>query len=258
MFLAKFAGQGGDHAPSRRVPRIEHHARARSRRSTTSSCSRPTRSMSSSAATNGALALGTAAATRSTASTRELGDRRRVHRDRPRAAVAARRRAGRPRSERLRRHRGTLDPHQPGGRVRRRRPRRPHLPAGDHRRRFGLPGSARRRVVSARQPGACRRHPHRARLGLRPSSGSSLVDSGREGWGVPASFGGSAMATAGRCGARFCGEGAGAPRVGMGRGARWRAARAPKVRSGRVGLGADAAWSGRRARSGKLAGGLGA
>ena len=76
----------------------------------------------------------------------------RVHRDRPRAAVGARRRPDRRRRERLRRHRRPLHPHQPPGRVRRRRPRRPHLPPGDHRRRLRLPGGARRRVVPARHP----------------------------------------------------------------------------------------------------------
>ena len=35
--------------------------------------------------------------------------------------------------ERLRRHRGRVHPDQPRGRVRRRRPRRPHLPPGGHR-----------------------------------------------------------------------------------------------------------------------------
>ena len=52
----------------------------------------------------------------------------------------------------LRRHRGQVDAHQRAGRVRRRRPRRPHLPPGGHRRRLRLPGRAGRRVVPARQP----------------------------------------------------------------------------------------------------------
>ena len=56
----------------------------------------------------------------------------------------------RPRRERLRGHRGQLHAHQPPRRVRGRRPRRPHLPPGDHRRRLGLSGGARRRVVPAR------------------------------------------------------------------------------------------------------------
>ena len=41
-------------------------------------------------------------------------------------------------------------PHQPARRVRRRRPGRPHLPAGDHRRRHRLCGRARRRAVHRR------------------------------------------------------------------------------------------------------------
>ena len=64
-------------------------------------------------------------------------------------------RPGRRRRERLRRHRGTLDANQPAGRLRRRRPRRPHLPPGDHGRRLGLPGGARRGVVPARHPAGC-------------------------------------------------------------------------------------------------------
>ena len=39
------------------------------------------------------------------------------------------------------------------GRVRRRRPRRPHLPPGGHRRGLRVPGGAGRRVVSARHAG---------------------------------------------------------------------------------------------------------
>ena len=62
---------------------------------------------------------------------------RSVHRDRPRAAVGLV--AARSTSTRgLRDTAGTLDAHQPPGRVRRRRPRRPHLPPGDHRSRLRL------------------------------------------------------------------------------------------------------------------------
>ena len=81
-------------------------------------------------------------------------DRRRVHRDRPRAAVGDRRAA-----------RSTLDDNgyvitdgrstrtnMPGV-FARRRPRRPHLPPGDHRRGLGLPVGAGRRVVPARHAG---------------------------------------------------------------------------------------------------------
>ena len=75
-----------------------------------------------------------------------------LHRDRPRAPVRARARPGGRRRERLRGHRGPLDTHQPAGRVRRRRPRRPHLPPGDHGGRIGLSGGAGRRVVPARHP----------------------------------------------------------------------------------------------------------
>ena len=49
--------------------------------------------------------------------------------------------------------RGQVHAHERAGRVRGRRPRRPHLPAGDHRGRLGLSGGAGRRVVPARQPG---------------------------------------------------------------------------------------------------------
>ena len=45
-------------------------------------------------------------------------------------------RPGRHRRGRLHRHRGPLDEDQPRRRLRRRRPRRPHLPPGDHRRRL--------------------------------------------------------------------------------------------------------------------------
>ena len=68
-------------------------------------------------------------------STRELEVDRRVHRDRARAAVPARRGPGRDRRRRLRGHQGPLDADRHPRRVRRRRPRRPHLPPGGHRRR---------------------------------------------------------------------------------------------------------------------------
>ena len=77
-------------------------------------------------------------------------DRRRLHRGRPRAAVAAG--AGQVDDRRdgyvVTQGRSTLT--ERPGRVRRRRPRRPHLPPGGHRRRVGLPGGAGRRVVPAR------------------------------------------------------------------------------------------------------------
>ena len=49
-----------------------------------------------------------------------------------------------------------LDPDQPRRRLRGRRPRRPHLPPGGHRRRHRLHGRARRRVVPARHPALAR------------------------------------------------------------------------------------------------------
>ena len=49
-----------------------------------------------------------------------------------------------------------VDPDQARRRVRRRRPRRPHLPPGGHRRRHRLHGRPRRRVVPARHPALAR------------------------------------------------------------------------------------------------------
>ena len=66
----------------------------------------------------------------------------------PQSEIVAR--PGRHRRRGLRHHRGQSTRTKLPGRVRRRRPRRPHLPPGDHRRRLGLPGRARRRVVPAR------------------------------------------------------------------------------------------------------------
>ena len=83
---------------------------------------------------------------------RDLPIVRRLHRDRPRAAVRARPGHRRDRRERLRRHRGQVDAHQGAGHVRGRRPRRPHLPPGGHRRGLRVSVRARRRVVPARQP----------------------------------------------------------------------------------------------------------
>ncbi len=82
---------------------------------------------------------------------RDAGGVRRVHRGsghEPQSALV--RRADRRRWGRLRGRRCSLDSDQPPGRVRGRRPGRPHLPPGDHRGRVGLPGGARCRVVSAR------------------------------------------------------------------------------------------------------------
>ena len=49
-----------------------------------------------------------------------------------------------------------LDPDQPRRRLRGRRPRRPHLPPGGHRRRHRHQGRARRRVVPARHAALAR------------------------------------------------------------------------------------------------------
>ena len=73
-----------------------------------------------------------------------------VHRHRPRPALRAARGPGRPRRQRLRAGRAPLDRHQPARRVRRRRPGRPPLPPGDHRRRHRLRGRARRRALPRR------------------------------------------------------------------------------------------------------------
>ena len=74
-------------------------------------------------------------------------------------------------------HGGQVDAHQRPGHLRRRRPRRPHLPAGDHRRRLRLYGRAGRRVVPARQP----RRPHagRPRGHGRPGGGAVGAGQGR-------------------------------------------------------------------------------
>ena len=104
-------------------------------------------------------------------------DLRRVHRDRPRAAVRARPGHRRHRRERLRDHRGQVDAHEGAGHVRRRRPRGPHLPPGGHRRRLRVSGRAGRRVVPARQPrradaGGAQGHgrPRRGPVGARSVS----------------------------------------------------------------------------------------
>ena len=78
------------------------------------------------------------------------GDHRRVHRGRPRPPVPAGARPGRRLRGGLRAHPGQVDADQPAGRVRGRRPRRPHLPPGDHRGRVRVSGGAGRRVVPAR------------------------------------------------------------------------------------------------------------
>ena len=79
----------------------------------------------------------------------ELQGRRRVRRDRPHPRLRARRRTGRPPRQRLRQGRGAIDADEPRRRLRDRRPRRLHLPAGGHRGRLRHPRRARRRVVPA-------------------------------------------------------------------------------------------------------------
>ena len=81
--------------------------------------------------------------------------------------VDGRRRA---RRERLRRRRRALDPDARARHVRRRRPRRPHVPPGRHGRGHGLPGRAGRGVVPARQP--ARPHAGGARAHGRPGRGA--------------------------------------------------------------------------------------
>ena len=73
-----------------------------------------------------------------------------VHRDRPRPALRAAHRPGRPRRRRLRPRRPPLDRDQPAGRLRRGRPGRPPLPPGDHRRRHRLRRRPRRRALHRR------------------------------------------------------------------------------------------------------------
>ncbi len=63
----------------------------------------------------------------------------------------------------LRHHRGPLDADEQAGRLRRRRPRRPHVPPGRDGRGLGHAGRARRRVVPARHAG--HRAPARAARG---------------------------------------------------------------------------------------------
>ena len=82
-----------------------------------------------------------------TGETSELEATGPVHRDRPRPALGAAHRTGRPRRRRLRPGPAPLDPHQPGRRVRVRRPGRPPLPPGRHRRRHRLRGRPRRRAL---------------------------------------------------------------------------------------------------------------
>ena len=85
-----------------------------------------------------------------TGETSELDGHRPVHRDRPRPALRAADRPGRPRRRRLRAGPAPVDPHQPARRLRLRRPGRPPLPPGRHRRRHRLRGRPRRRALPRR------------------------------------------------------------------------------------------------------------
>ena len=138
-----------DRPPPRRVPRLEDHAGARRGGRQHQLSRRRTCPRSSSPATT-ASSRRCASATPRPASVEEI--------EVGGAFVAI---GHTPRSELVRDQVDTdeqgyvltqrrLDPHQPGRRVRGRRPRRPHLPPGGHRRRHRLHGRARRRVVPAR------------------------------------------------------------------------------------------------------------
>ena len=76
---------------------------------------------------------------------------------------------------------------EPARRLRRRRPGRPHLPPGDHRRGLGLPGRAGRRVVPARHAAdpdaavAGRGRPRRGAVGAAGLAGVSVVTRQRAG-----------------------------------------------------------------------------
>ena len=111
--------------------------------------------------------------------------RRSVRRDRPHPRLGARRRPGRPARQRLRQGRGAVDADQPRRRLRDRRSRRLHLPAGGHRGRVRHPRRARRRVVPARHPADRRgadRAGRRGRERLRCAAGWT--------WPRPSALGG--------------------------------------------------------------------
>ena len=139
IFLAEVRRQGDDRAPPRRVPRLEDHARPRPRRPRTSSSSRPYVVESFEPARTARSATRRAARTPRTArrrSCRSTGAFVAIGHEPHSRARRGPARAGR---RGLRAHRGQLDAHEAAGRVRRRRPRRPHLPPGRHRRGLRLP-----------------------------------------------------------------------------------------------------------------------
>ena len=124
-----------------------------------------------------------------TGETRTLRGHRPVRRHRPRPALGAGQGPGAPRRGRLRARRGPQHPHQPAGRVRLRRPRRPHLPSGHHRGRLRLRRGPRRRALprlASRRPSP-RTTPSRpwsdpradgsrpGRSALRPRTGGPLL-----------------------------------------------------------------------------------
>ena len=80
----------------------------------------------------------------------DAGGHRCVRRDRPRPPLGIGARPGRPRPRGLRAGRGPHHQHLGRRRVRRRRPRRPHLPAGHHRGGHRLFGLHRRRALARR------------------------------------------------------------------------------------------------------------
>ena len=143
---------GADHRPPpRRVPRLEDHARPRPR-ARQHRASRPRSSPRSSSPATTASCARCALRNAETGETEEL--------EVGGAFVAI---GHIPRSELVAEQvdtdedgyvltEGKLDADQARRRVRRRRPRRPHLPPGGHRRRHRLHGGARRRVVPARHP----------------------------------------------------------------------------------------------------------
>ena len=134
IFLAKFAAQGRDRQPPRRVPRLEDHARARARTENIEFLT-PYVVEEFLAGEDGALA-------RARLRNVETGETAELPMDgafiaighEPQSEIVARHR--RDRRRRLRRHRGPSTRTNVAGRLRRRRPRRPHLPPGDHRRRL--------------------------------------------------------------------------------------------------------------------------
>ena len=86
----------------------------------------------------------------------ELEVGRRLRGDRPHPALGARRDQVETDEQGYVLTQRRLHPHQPRRRLRRRRPGRPHLPPGGHRRRHRLHGRARRRVVPARHAALAR------------------------------------------------------------------------------------------------------